>query len=132
MLPITSSEVFSIYLTLWFLALGDVIAHLIGYTSRLMRNFTLNLRWSFRFEGNTLSALFKFVLVILTAYLFNLLVVIIVIENFKISNFESQTAGTVPYVLVGSHGCRLVAFIEYWRFVEAGLLPVDEICWKRT
>jgi putative flippase GtrA len=121
-----------IYSVKWFLALGDVIANLIGYTLGLILSFTLNSRWSFRYKGNTLSAFVKFMLVILTAYLCNLLVVIIAIENFKTNSYVSQAIGIVPYTLVGYLGSRFVAFTEGRGFEEVRPLPDDELKRKRT
>ena len=100
-----------IYLSIWLLGLGDIVANVIGYACGISLSFVLNATWSFEYRGDICPAFAKFILVILAAYLSNLLAVVTAIEIFELNNYLAHAMGIVPYALVGYFGSRFVVFV---------------------
>jgi putative flippase GtrA len=99
-----------IYLLKWIGGVGDVVANLAGYICGLIVSFILNASWTFAYKGNMVAALMKFVVVLLTAYLSNLVAVMTAISVLGVNSYIAQGMGIVPYTLVGYLGSRFFAF----------------------
>jgi putative flippase GtrA len=99
-----------IYLLKWIGGFGDVIANMIGYTCGIVASFAFNATWTFAYKGSILPALVKFVIVLLVAYLSNLIAVVTAISVFDVNAYVAQGLGIVPYTVVGYLGSRFFAF----------------------
>lgn len=94
----------------WLFGLNDISANMVGYSCGLVLSFVLNKHWSFRYKGTFGFALFRFLLVILVAYLLNLGFILVAINNFGINSYLAQALGIVPYTVVTYLGSRYFAF----------------------
>jgi putative flippase GtrA len=101
-----------IYLCKWFLQLEDILANIIGYACGLVLSFALNKAWTFQHRGALLPALLRFILVVLLAYVGNLLVVIWSINILHINSYVSQAFGIIPYAAITYVGSKCYAFSE--------------------
>jgi putative flippase GtrA len=99
-----------IYLLKWTGDVGDIFANMIGYTCGLIASFIFNAKWTFSYRGRMLSALVRFLIVLLAAYLANLVTVVTAISVYDANGYVAQGLGVVPYTLVGYLGSRFFAF----------------------
>jgi putative flippase GtrA len=104
-----------IYLLKWIGGFGDVTANIIGYACGLVASFAFNAKWTFAYKGSTLPALTKFVIVLVAAYLSNLIAVVTAISVFDVNGYVAQGLGIVPYTVVGYLGSRFFAFRHHGR-----------------
>jgi putative flippase GtrA len=88
----------------------DVAANALGYACGLLLSFALNSRWTFSFEGRTIPALGRFVLVIMIAYSANLATVLTTINWFGLNSYFAQASGVIPYTIFAYVGSRWFAF----------------------
>jgi putative flippase GtrA len=99
-----------IYLLKWIGGVGDIVANIIGYTCGVTASFVLNAKWTFGYTHSMVPALVKFVIVLLAAYLSNLVAVVTAVSAFDINGYVAQGLGIVPYTVVGYLGSRFFAF----------------------
>jgi putative flippase GtrA len=92
------------------LGFGDGLANIIGYICGLAISFTLNRTWTFRHSGALATALARFLLVFLIAYLFNLVTVLLAIHALRLNPYLAHAIGVVPYTLVLFLGSQYFAF----------------------
>ncbi len=101
-----------IYAAKGFLGAGDAEANLTGYVAGMLLSFTFNKRWTFRHPGGALPAFFRFVAVILIAYLLNLLTVVGALD-LGVNGYLAQALGVIPYAVFAYLGCKHVAFVPH-------------------
>ncbi|MBK1694467.1 hypothetical protein CKO09_06900 [Chromatium weissei] len=101
-----------IYLGKFFLNLTDIKANALGYFFGLIIGFILNKQWSFRFAGSHIPALVRFIVVVLIAYTFNLIVTLTMIDIFFVNSYLAQAVGIFPYATVSYLGSRYYVFPE--------------------
>lgn len=88
----------------------DVAANLLGYALGIGISYAMHARWSFSYAGSVRTALPRYVLVTILAYLANLAVVSIALYGWKLNGYIAQALGVAPYALVGYLGSRLFVF----------------------
>jgi putative flippase GtrA len=98
-----------IYACKWLLGLGDITANIIGYAFGFSLSFVLNKHWTFGFRGAAAPALLRFLGVTLVAYLANIVTVLLLIYA-GLDSYAAQTAGILPYTILGYLGSRYFAF----------------------
>jgi putative flippase GtrA len=98
-----------IYAAKYFGNVADVPANVLGYAIGTLLSFTLNKRWTFRHRGPSAPAFVRFVLVMGTAYLLNLVTVLAALK-LGINAYVAQAIGVVPYATFGYLASRHVAF----------------------
>jgi putative flippase GtrA len=98
-----------IYAAKWFLRFDDLAANLVGYGTGIAFSFAFNKRWTFNHFGDGPSAFFRFVAVLLVAYLVNLIAVIGALR-LGINGFIAQALGVVPYAVLSYLGSKHLVF----------------------
>lgn len=93
-----------------FFGADDVLANLFGYSCGLLLSFKLNSDWTFRYAGNLLPAFYKFIVVVIFAYLLNLTIVLVVLNYFEINSYAAQATGIIPYTIASYLGSKYYAF----------------------
>ena len=106
-----------IYLCKWQFEFGDIPANLSGYAVGLTFSFFFNRKWSFAHKGPVIPAGFRFIIVILSAYMANLLTVLIAIDLLGINSYLAHAIGVVPYFVIGYLGSRFFVF-RNWSLKE--------------
>lgn len=101
-----------IYAAKAFVGAGDVEANLTGYGAGMLLSFAFNKRWTFAHLGGTLPAFFRFVAVVLIAYLLNLLTVIAAL-GLGVDGYLAQALGVIPYTVFAYLGCKHIAFVPH-------------------
>jgi putative flippase GtrA len=99
-----------IYAGKWLLQFGDVLANLLGYICGLSVSFTLNKRWTFRYQGHMGPALARFLAVVAIAYLLNLVAVVSLRGVLHVNSYLAQALGIIPYTGFSYMGSRFFAF----------------------
>jgi putative flippase GtrA len=99
-----------IYMNKWLIGLGDIISNIIGYSVGLTISFNLNSRWTFKYNGNYITAIAKFLFVFLIAYSVNLITVMFCIKILFMNSYLSQAIGVPPYTIIFYLGSKLFAF----------------------
>jgi putative flippase GtrA len=90
--------------------LHDVPANLLGYALGIWISYAMHASWSFSYRGPIHSALPRYVLVTVLAYLSNLAVVSIALYWWQLNGYVAQACGVAPYALVSYLGSRLYVF----------------------
>ncbi len=98
-----------IYLAKWFGA-GDVVANIFGYSCGLLLNFKLNSKWTFRYQGRLLPAFVKFAIVIIIAWVCNIVIVLTSISKFGVNPWIAQATGVIPYAVISYLGLKYLVF----------------------
>lgn len=88
-----------IYACKWWLQFGDVAANATGYAVGLVVSFTLNSRWTFRYDGPRGRAIAGFAAVAAVAYAANLATVMLCIHAFGIDGYIAQAIGVPAYTI---------------------------------
>lgn len=91
--------------------LGEVAANAMGYAAGLMFSFALNRRWTFGGRGPLLRHAVKFVLVVLFAWLLNI-VTLLGAMYLGMAAVLAQAMAVLPYALVSYCGCRWWVFAD--------------------
>jgi putative flippase GtrA len=99
-----------IYAAKWFLRFSDLAANLVGYGTGIAFSFVFNKRWTFGHFGNNASAFFRFVAVLLVAYLVNLMTVIGAL-HLGVNGFIAQALGVAPYAVLSYFGSKHFVFV---------------------
>jgi len=98
-----------IYAAKYVAGMDDVPANILGYAIGTLLSFTLNKRWTFRYRGPNARAFVRFVLVMMTAYLLNLLTVLGALK-LGVDGYVAQALGVIPYAAFGYFASRHLAF----------------------
>lgn len=69
----------------------------------------MNKKWTFRFRGEAVPALLRFLVVTLIAYLANLGTLLLLVQT-GVNSYLAQSLAVVPYTIVGYLGSRFFAF----------------------
>lgn len=91
--------------------LGEVAANAAGYAVGLMFSFALNRRWTFGGRGPFLRHAVKFVLVVLAAWLLNI-VTLLGAMRLGMAAVLAQAVAVLPYTVVSYCGCRWWVFAD--------------------
>ncbi len=70
----------------------------------------LNKRWTFASRGKSAPQLARFLLVSGTAYVANLVTVMVFINTFEANHYLAQALGIAPYTTIGYLGSRFFVF----------------------
>jgi putative flippase GtrA len=97
-----------IFIMKWYFNFGDIIANILGYSCGISLSFFLNKNWTFGYIGGGRHMLFLLVVVI--AYVTNLLVVLTSINILHIDSYISQVLGIIPYTFIGYIGSKYFVF----------------------
>lgn len=108
----TSAGLSIIYICKWMFSMSDITSNAIGYVIGLLISFSLNSKWTFRYEGNQLKAFARFILIFLFAYSINLFVVLTAIHFSNLNTYLAQAAGVTPYFIVFYLLSRFFVFRE--------------------
>jgi putative flippase GtrA len=100
----------TIYLGMYMFRLGNVTANVIGYALGIAFSFVLNKRWTFASTGKSAPQLMRFLLVTATAYVTNLVTVMVLINGFETNQYLAQALGIGPYTTIGYLGSRFFVF----------------------
>lgn len=92
--------------------LGEVAANAAGYAVGLMFSFALNRRWTFGGRGPLLRHAVKFALVVLVAWLLNI-VTLLGAMRLGMAAALAQAVAVLPYTLVSYCGCRWWVFADH-------------------
>ena len=98
-----------IYLAKFLGGLGDFAANVTGYRVGLLLSFALNSTWTFKYDGMFLPAFGKFTLVFITAYLLNLVCVMVAIHQ-GLNSYLAQALGIIPYTVFTYLASRYLVF----------------------
>ena len=101
-----------IYALIWAFDAPNLVANVFGYAVGLIISYLLNGRWTFGFRGSLAAALPRFVLVLVVAYLANLLTVCAALYIWSINHYIAHAAGVVPYTLISYFGSKLFVFVD--------------------
>lgn len=99
-----------IYGCKWLIGMGDIAANMVGYGVGMMCGFLLNKRWTFGHSGELVPAFLRYVAVLASAYLLNLMTVLFAIHNLRLNEYLAQALGIFPYTTVTFFGSRFFAF----------------------
>jgi putative flippase GtrA len=91
------------------LGLPEVAANAVGYAVGLMVSFLLNRRWTFRHQGAWGPAAGRFAVVVLLAWLLNILCVLALLDR-QVPGEVAHALGVVPYAAATYWGCRAWVF----------------------
>lgn len=86
-----------IYACKFLLGFADVPANLVGYIIGLMVSFTLNSRWTFRYDGPVWPAVLRFLLTFVIAYAANIATVLLLIDGAGVNAYLAHAIAVVPY-----------------------------------
>ncbi|PZA09411.1 hypothetical protein DNX69_25290 [Rhodopseudomonas palustris] len=99
-----------IYVAMYALRLNYVYANIAGYAVGIGVAFLLNRTWTFQHSGAWLSSFIRWLLVVGTAYLFNLGVIVGMRQGFGMDPYLVQAAGIFTYTTISFLGGRYFAF----------------------
>ncbi len=88
-----------IYGAKWLFRLGDIAANVAGYAVGLALSFLLNKHWTFRFDGDSRMAAFRFLGAFMLAYSVNLMTVLTCIRVLGMDGYLAQAIGVIPYTV---------------------------------
>lgn len=106
-----------IYAAKWFLGWNDILANVTGYAGGLSLSFVFNKRWTFAHFGDTAGTFCRFLVVLLVAYVVNLMSVVAAVR-LGIDGYLAQALGIVPYALISYLGSKQLVFVA--RSAEQG------------
>jgi putative flippase GtrA len=89
-----------IYLARFGLGWADVPANMLGYAVGLAVSFSLNRRWTFRYEGRLLTAQLRFLAAFALAYAANLGALLLLTHGLGITSVLAHPAGMVVYTSI--------------------------------
>lgn len=92
------------------LGMHDVPANLLGYALGIWISYAMHASWSFEYRGSMRTALPRYVLVTVLAYLANLATVSVVLYWWGLNGYVAQALGVPPYALLSYLGSRLYVF----------------------
>jgi putative flippase GtrA len=86
-----------IYACKFLLGFADIPANAVGYIIGLMVSFTLNSRWTFRYDGPVWPAVLRFVLTFVISYAANIVTVLFLIDGMGVNAYLAHAIAVVPY-----------------------------------
>lgn len=92
------------------LKVDPYIANGAGYCLGLLSSFVLNKRWTFRHDGGSVAAFWRFLAVIVVAYAANVFVLHLLLRAAIVPPFAAQIGGVAVYTVAGFFGMRAFAF----------------------
>lgn len=104
----------TIYVCMALLGMQDVPSNVTGYMIGLVVSFVLNKHWTFRYHGDALESLLRFLVVFAIAYSANLIVVLCTTRVFGVDRYVAQAAGVLAYTVLSYLGSRHYAFRPRW------------------
>lgn len=99
-----------IYLLKWLWGMADTPANVIGYAVGLLFSYQVNSRWTFQYRESLLPVLPRYALVMLLAYLANLVCLHFGLRVLHLNSYLAQALTVVPYAGVGYLGMRFWVF----------------------
>jgi putative flippase GtrA len=99
-----------IYTLKFAVGMHDVAANLLGYVLGIGISYAAHAAWSFSYRGPVRTALPRYVVVTLLAYLANLATVSAALYWWGANGYFAQALGVPPYVLVGYLGAKTYVF----------------------
>lgn len=99
-----------IYAGKFIFGLGDILANAIGYAIGLMVSFTLNSRWTFRYDGPVWPALLRFLVTFAISYAANIATVLAVIGAGG-NSYLAHAIAVVPYTTTFYLLSRFMVFV---------------------
>lgn len=109
----TAIGLFVIYLVLFFFNADPAVANAIGYAIGLPVSFSLNRIWTFREKSHATKSAFRFVLVVVVAYLCNIGSIVIGTHQFGANSYLIQLPGIAIYTTIVFIGCRYFVFGKF-------------------
>lgn len=100
----------TIYFGMYFIGLDVVRSNLLGYTIGILVSFTLNKKWTFGSRDHVIYSFFRYLLVLVFAYVVNLKTVLFFNVNLGVNPYLAQAIGIFPYTLIGFLGSRYFVF----------------------
>jgi putative flippase GtrA len=86
-----------IYACKFLLGFADVPANAAGYVIGLMVSFTLNSRWTFRYDGPVWPAALRFLLTFVISYTANIATALLLIDGAGVNSYLAHAIAVVPY-----------------------------------
>lgn len=99
-----------IFLSKWFLHWPDVEANFLGYFCGVILSFFLNTRWTFRFDGKLRAVVLRYCLVLIVAYVTQLVAVIRIIELMPWHSYLAHLIAMPLYTLIVYTGMRFYVY----------------------
>lgn len=99
-----------IFLCMSYFKFNPLIANFIGYLLGFILGFFLNKEWTFQSKRSNMQLIFSYLIVIIFAYLINLMIVYLSINYFLIDYYLAQTIGVLSYTLISFFGFRKFVF----------------------
>jgi len=99
-----------IYICMGIFGLSVQGSNAIGYATGLVVGFLLNRRWTFQHTERPGPALLRYAAVVLAAYLANLAIVVLLVDQLRQNHYIAQAAGILPYTLITYLGSKHFAF----------------------
>lgn len=97
---------------MYFLSLGSAQSNGVGYGAGFILSFFLNRRFTFGSNARVASAMPRFLLVTVIAYLGNLVTVLFFERFAGVNAYVAQITGVFPYFLIGYLGSRYFVFSD--------------------
>lgn len=104
-----------IYASKYGLGFGDVPANLVGYIIGLMVSFTLNSRFTFRYEGPLWPAVLRFVITFAISYMANITTVLALRDGAGVNADLAHAIAVVPYTTTFYLLSRFMVFVGHKR-----------------
>jgi putative flippase GtrA len=102
----------TIFACKYFFSLADVPANVIGYLVGLTNSFFWNRSWTFAHSGENVGTAVRFVMVFAVAYSANLLLLMSLLAQLRISSYVAQALANVLYTAVFYLGSRYFVFVR--------------------
>jgi putative flippase GtrA len=94
------------------LGMDDIAANLAGYAVGIVMGFLLNRNWTFGYSTDKQTATFvRYLTVLCVAYGANLMTTLQAINLLHLNSYLAQTAGVLPYTVIGYLGNRYFVFL---------------------
>jgi len=103
---------YGLIFALMFFGIDPFLSNVIGYAVGITVSYILNKNFNFRSEKSTRETFPKFVGVLLTAYVINLVILFICLRALHLNKYISQLVAGCFYTLFGFLGNRYITFVE--------------------
>ena len=96
----------------FFMLIGfaDILANMVGYIVGFIVSYILNGRWTFEGKNLGRSALRRYALVIVVAYLCNICALLFIRDFVGLNSVYAQLGGACIYSAIGFIGAKYFAF----------------------
>ena len=92
---------YAITFYLFYLGTMAELSNFIGYALGILLSYFLNKKYNFKSKNSHVKDFPKFVISMFTAYIFNLIILIIIFRYYGFNFYLAQVLASVGYVLVG-------------------------------